>query len=153
MCGVCRYMRSHPDFKLAIMNSKYFNTLGTEEAMTVVRRYGAPFTSKRMYTHFRMHQRRERQLMIGKPATVDGVIINWDDKPEEGFHRLALDDFIRAGERKMKAGEMPVNAQTFLSAIKIKLDDESRGKDRKADIFKTMFKGAAPSGSGQSEGS
>jgi hypothetical protein len=59
---------------------------------------------------------------------------------------MGLDDFIQAGRDKLARGELVINSQTFLTAIKIKKDDEKSNKDRKVDLLRTMFSGAGPSG-------
>lgn len=146
-------MRKHEDFKLAIMNSSYFNHKGTETASQVLLRYEAPFNIKAFYTHCGRHQKKDmiaRKMRMeilkqsGLPApNIQGVPIDLIKKPkEEGEFRMGLDEFIAAGRAKLNRGELPITAQTFLQAIKIKVDDESKNKDRGADLFKTMFKGA-----------
>lgn len=152
-CKACVYMKAHPDFKLAIMNSSYFNHHGTEAALAVCNRYAPPFSVKALYQHFGRHQRKDmeaRRMRLailgqkGLPApNIQGIPLEIIKAPPiDGEFRLGLDEFIKAGRKKLDMGEMPINAANYLQAIKIKVDDESKNKDRGAKVFETMFKGA-----------
>ena len=152
-CQVCVYMKAHPDFKMAIQNSSYFNHHGTESPPDVLRRYDAPFNIRAFYLHAGRHQkkdmeaRRMRLAILGQSGlpkpNIQGVPIDIiKSAPVDGEFRLGLDEFIKAGRKKLDMGEMPINAANYLQAIKIKVDDESKNKDRGAKVFETMFKGA-----------
>jgi hypothetical protein len=75
------------------------------------------------------------QDLINSP---DGIINN---------HELGLDEIIHHGRNLLASGQMQVTAQHFISAIKVKADIEKSNKDRKLDLLKSMFTGAAPGSS------
>lgn len=113
-----------------------------------------------MYSHFKRHQPKDvakkiedekdalhRDMKKGlvklPPQYVSGIplaVLGDDVKP----HEVGLDEFIKLGREKLNRGEMPINAATYLQAIKTKADIDKANKDRGVDVFKTMFKGAAP---------
>lgn len=158
-CSVCQYMKTHQDFRLAVMNSSYFNIYGEEKLSQVLLRYNVEFNLPLMYAHFKRHQPRDIQKKIDdeknelyrarkkgliKPKFIQGVpleVLGTDVKA----HEIGLDDFIKLGHEKLRRAEMPINAATYLQAIKIKADIDKSNKDRGVDVFKTMFRGAAPS--------
>lgn len=154
-CTICQYMKRHQDFRLAILNSTYFNEEGIESPNQVMKRYGVDFKIRTMYSHFQRHMYREiysKTELAKQPVMIQGVpsdiIADEGGTPAE----IGLEQFIKLGTAKLNRGELPINASNYLQAIKIQTDKEIKTKDRKADLFKTMFKGAAP-GPKQSEGS
>jgi K+-transporting ATPase c subunit len=59
-------------------------------------------------------------------------------------YELGLDEFIEMGRAKLKIGDMNISAANYISAIKVKADIESRTKDRRLEMLRSMFAGAAP---------
>jgi hypothetical protein len=168
-CSVCQFMKTRKDYRIAIMNSKYFDPGGIEGLIEVNERYGAPFKLPTLYRHLQRHQskdieRSERLAKIeGKetphqrrrsdryvtpldPAFQNTTqIIETDDFPKKEYE-VGLDEFIKLGRDRLKHGEMAVSAANFIAAIKTKADIERSNKDRRLEMLKTMFAGAAPEG-------
>lgn len=141
-CSVCRYMNYHGDFRLAVLNSNMFNRKNPETLPQVMYRYNV---SAFKLATLRQHIRRHMQVELAKddPVIISGIpidVVGQDLKP----HEIGLDHFIKLGTEKLKRGEMPITASNYLQAIKTKAEIEKSTKDRKADIFKAMFTGAAP---------
>jgi hypothetical protein len=59
-------------------------------------------------------------------------------------HEQALDAFIERGKAQLDLGQMNISAANYVQAIKVKADIDMRTKDRKLDMLKSMFAGAAP---------
>jgi hypothetical protein len=158
-------MRRHQDFRLAILNSTYFNIHGVESPKQVIARYQAPIKMDTFYGHAKRHQyrdraKRDRELetelnggVVETPKThIQGVPVDvmfeGETKPD---YVLGLEEFVKLGRDKVNRGEMPVTAANYLQALKIQSDREKSNRDSKVDVFKTMFKGAAPT-DGQQQG-
>lgn len=163
------------------MNSTYFNMNGTETLMDVNNRYAQPFKMPTFYRHMSRHQtadihiaeklaeakgvstpnwqRRTRQTAHKEvPSELKKVDMEAIDNTValiEGrsttVHEQALDEFISIGRAKMDLGQVPISAANYIAAIKIKADIEMRTKDRKLDLLKNMFSGAAPKHDGQAD--
>jgi hypothetical protein len=145
-CSVCRYMKAHGDFRLAVLNSNMFNRKNPETLPQVMYRYNiTQFSRPALYQHIKKHM----QVELAKdepPVIISGIpidVVGADIKP----HEIGLDHFIKLGTEKLKRGEMPITASNYLQAIKTKADIDKSNKDRKVDVLKSMFAGAAPSGS------
>jgi hypothetical protein len=61
-------------------------------------------------------------------------------------HEIALDDFIKLGRERVRKGEIVISASNYIAAIKVKADIERSTKDRRLEMLRTMFAGAAPKG-------
>lgn len=149
-CSVCQFLKKNKDIRDRIMQSTYFNPLGNESLLTIFHEVGDPFPPTSIYTHIQRHQTRDiikAEKRLTKATTNRPVISFVDDNnnlvgPPQ--HVLGLDEFIREGREKLATGELGITSSTYLQAIKVKADIEKSTKDRRADLFKTMFKGAAP---------
>lgn len=81
-----------------------------------------------------------RELLDSTEKAVEGDVI------PRMQHEVALDDFIKLGREKVRKGEMLISAANYIAAIKVKTDIERSTKDRRLEMLKTMFAGAAPKG-------
>lgn len=59
-------------------------------------------------------------------------------------HEIGLDAFIAMGTDRLKHKEMSISASNYLAAIKIKAEIERTTKDRRLEMLRSMFAGAAP---------
>jgi hypothetical protein len=59
-------------------------------------------------------------------------------------HEIALDEFIAIGRDKLKHNDMAISAANLIAAVKTKADIERTTKDRRLEMLKSMFAGAAP---------
>lgn len=73
--------------------------------------------------------------------TVD--VVEADVIPRQRYE-VALDEFIALGADRLKHGDMQISAANFISAIKVKVEHERNTKDRRLEMLKNMFVGAAP---------
>lgn len=153
-CSVCQMMKKNTQFRFKIFNSSYFNPESTRGPMRVNKEYGNPFSYGNLYRCLKVHH--GAQLINPTVQVVDGhLVIDNRLKPAyeivEGIppgsvtnHELGLDDFIAKGREKLARGELQITASTFLTAIKTKMDNDAKTKDRRADMLQGLFKGAAP---------
>jgi hypothetical protein len=123
--------------------------------MKVNKQYGSPFKQAMLYSCLRTHHHQE---IVRPPTHIDEkgqVILDNRYKPtfeviesiptgSTSNHELGLDDFIAKGRVMLAKGELRITASTFLTAVKTKMDNEARTKDRRADMLQGLFKGAAP---------
>lgn len=131
-------------------------------------RWGFPVKDQTLYRHMKRHQikdieRSETLLKIqGKESAVwqrtagnrsikknPKEIIETTEKVIEGTpgrqaHEIGLDEFIEVGRAKLKIGDMNISAANYVTAIKIKAEIESKTKDRRLEMLRSMFSGAAP---------
>lgn len=153
-CAVCQYMKRNKEFRTRVFESSYFNPDGHESPMDVVRSYGDVFGQSLVYACLKRHHghnlvRPPVQVVDGK-TIVDNRFKNTVDVIENiqpssvTNHELGLDDFIAKGREKLSRGELQITASTFLTAIKTKMDNDAKTKDRRADMLQGLFKGAAP---------
>lgn len=155
------------------MASTYFNPDGTETLLQVNNRYGQPFKMPTLYRHMSRHQADDIHVSeeLAKARGIESK--NWQRRTVQTAHKVgprapgldkevientvavvegnadpqfvqALDEFITVGRAKMGLGQVPISASNYIAAIKVKADIEMRTKDRKLDMLKTMFSGAAP---------
>jgi hypothetical protein len=75
---------------------------------------------------------------------IDNTVAIIEGGRATSVHEQALDEFISIGRAKMDLGQVPISAANYIAAIKIKADIEKGNKDRKVDLLKNMFSGAAP---------
>lgn len=149
-CQVCQYMKKNQDFRYRIMQSTYFNPQGSENLMGVVHAFGDPFKSSIMYAHMKRHQPKDLVKAAklfdenGNAEVVNTVRMLETPTRAETAHEMGLDDFIQLGRDKLARGEMSITATTYLTAIKVKMDNEAKTKDRRVDVMKGLFSGAAP---------
>jgi len=151
-CSVCQYMKKNRDFRYRIMQSTYFNPNGTESAGEVVHAFGDPFVLSTFYAHMQRHQHKDlikAQVVYDKselaktetvsPAVVIGAVEG--EIVSSRPHEQGLDEFIKEGREKLIRKELQITSTSYLQAIKIKMDNEAKTKDRRLDAVKTMFKG------------
>lgn len=62
-------------------------------------------------------------------------------------YEIGLDEFIEVGRAKLRIGDMNISAANYISAIKVKADIERTTKDRRLEMLRSMFAGAAPGSS------
>jgi hypothetical protein len=72
-------------------------------------------------------------------------VVEADVIPRQPYE-IALDEFIALGADRLRHGDMQISASNFVAAIKAKIDHERNTKDRRLDMLKNMFTGAAPKG-------
>lgn len=167
-CSVCQYMKKHQDFRAACLRSTYFDPNGRESLLSVCERWGYPIKMPNVYRHMQRHQikdieRSERLAKVsGEPSKVwqrtagnRGLekkpveLTNTEEiieAPVETRQRyeVGLDEFIEAGRDRLKHNEMAISAPNYISAIKVKADIERTTKDRRLEMLRSMFAGAAP---------
>lgn len=162
-CAVCKFMKKNKDFKIACMQSTYFNPDGAATLTDVNLSFNEPFKLPALYQHFKRHQKaavlRAQQKAKATGSRLSSHAVIKQTKAAEaariaalvegevsstGAHERGLDAFIAAGRAKLDVGEMSITAATFLQAIKVKAEIEKSTKDRRMDAVKTLFKGAAP---------
>jgi hypothetical protein len=171
-CQVCQRMKKDRDFRDACLASTYFNPDGKETLMAVNNKYGHPFKMPTLYRHMTVHQAEDIR-MSEKLAEIRGIQTpNWQRRTTRGQDKQidvqaventvalvegknvkpsfeqALDEFIEVGRAKMSARDIPISAANYIAAIKVKADIEMRTKDRRLDLLKGMFQGAAPKNDG-----
>lgn len=166
-CTVCQYMKKHKEYRDACLRSTYFDPRGTESLGAVNDKWGTPVKVQTLYRHMQRHQTRDI-VNAEALARLNGTPLVWQRtrKPKEvdkealtntaavveapvgsaQQHEQGLDDFIQKGRVKLATGEMTINAANYLSAIKIKADIEKNTKDRRIELLRNMFSGAAPKG-------
>jgi 5-hydroxyisourate hydrolase-like protein (transthyretin family) len=59
-------------------------------------------------------------------------------------YEIGLDEFIALGRDRLKHNEMAISAANFIAAVKVKADIERTTKDRRLEMLRSMFSGAAP---------
>jgi hypothetical protein len=79
------------------------------------------------------------ELLDNTVKVIEGEVL-----PSRQKHEVALDKFIALGEEEMRQGKLSITSSHLLNAIKIKADIEMRTKDRRLEMLKNMFTGAAP---------
>lgn len=167
-------MKKDKMFREACMASTYFDPNGMETLLEVNNRYGQPFKMPTLYRHMSRHQaddihiseklaesrgiqspnwqRRTRQTAhkslpvapgLDKEAVENTVAIVEGSNAKPEFEQ-ALDEFIQVGRAKMDLGQVPISASNYIQAIKVKADIEMRTKDRRLEMLRGMFTGAAP---------
>jgi hypothetical protein len=157
-CGTCNFMRLHPDFRLRMMQSTYFNPSGTESLLKVLHDFGDVLKPPSVYMHIRRHQQKDliraREQFLHRANDGKNVFIRQDARvpgtPDEaiegevvatGQHEAGLDEFIAEGRRKLLGGKMTITATNYLAAIKIRTEIDKSTKDRRLDMIKSFFGG------------
>lgn len=110
--------------------------------------YKVPFSEPSFYKHALRHQGKDRILAMPVEKikekqerikqlkeTFQIVESNSDSTTA---HEIGLDDFIEQGRDQLARREMPISANTFLTAIRTKADIEAHNKDRKLDVLKSF---------------
>lgn len=136
--------------------------------MAVNERWSHPVKLPTLYQHMQRHQKKdiERGQMLGK---MNGQPDIWQREagnrglkkqdplgnttdiveapvPTGQKHEIGLDEFIEMGRAKLKIGDMNISAANYISAIKVKAEIERTTKDRRLEMLRSMFSGAAPKG-------
>ena len=152
-CSVCQYCKKNKEFRVRLFSSSYFSPEATESPMDVNKAYKNIFGQSTLYACLKRHHGQD----LVRPASkvVDGQLVI-DNRMKATYeviervggpttnHELGLDDFIEQGRQKLANGELSITATTFLQAIKTKMDNDAKTKDRRADLLSGLFKGAAP---------
>lgn len=171
---VCQYMKKHQDYRFACLRSTYFDPNGTESLLAVHERFGNPFKQPTLYRHMQLHQKRdiersERLAKVnGEPSkvwqrnTVKSVVkadpevektkelLQNTEKVVEApvgprqQYEIGLDEFIALGRDRLQHNEMAISATNYIQAIKVKAEIEKTTKDRRLEMLRSMFQGAAP---------
>lgn len=159
-------------FRIDVLRSSYYDINGEESMAQVNLRYGSPFTMIHLYKHCLRHQpsalkearkrkstkswrKNIKHLPTGElienkdiepPAIPLATTIAVIETPQVANtpHERALDEFIRKGRIALDYNELKVTPVTLLQAIKIKSEIERSTKDRRLEMLKNMFTGAAP---------
>lgn len=164
-------MKKHQDYKQALLRSTYFDPNGRESLLAVNERWGHPVKVQTLYRHMKRHQIKDIQRsetllkMNGQESavwqrTAGNRGLKKEDKdalestteiieaPVETRqnHEVGLDEFIQMGRAKLKIGDMNISAANYITAIKTKAEIERTTKDRRLEMLRSMFQGAAPKG-------
>lgn len=138
--------------------------------MAVNERWGYPLKQPTLYQHMKRHQKKdiERSERIAEVSGTPSVV--WQrtagnrglkkEEPKELLentgkvieapvgarqkYEIGLDEFIEAGRDRLKHNEMTISAANYISAIKVKAEIERTTKDRRLEMLRSMFTGAAP---------
>lgn len=153
-------MRTHPRFKLDTLQSTYFNPKGEESLTACNTRWKTGIGMPLLYKHMQKHQASDiayseaSALITGEPSKVPQrkkdeldateALIEGPSMTPQSEYEIGLDDFIRMGTARLKSGGMQISAANYIQAIKTKADIERTQKDRKLELLKSMFSGAAP---------
>lgn len=153
-CMVCHRLKNDKVFRERIFLSSYF-TDNKESPNKVNTSFGSPFKRVTLYFCLRQHHGSDALRPATKVTSTGKVLVDQRFKPTfeviesvPGLpttnHELGLDRFIEKGRAKLESGEMQITATTYLQAIKVKMDNDAKTKDRRLDMLSGMFKGAAP---------
>jgi hypothetical protein len=169
-CQVCQYMKKHQEFKQACQRSTYFDPNGKESLFAVSEKWGHPVKMPTLYRHMQRHQKRDienseelarisgqasavwqRQATRGKDKAEEVVeliqntekVIDANSTPRAAYE-VGLDEFIALGRANLRTQNMSISASNYIAAIKVKADIERSNKDRRVDLLRNMFAGAAP---------
>lgn len=162
-------MKKHKDYRQALLRSTYFRPDGRESLLAVNERWGHPVKVQTLYRHMKRHQIKdiEASEALNKINGTESVVwqrtagnrgLKKDDKevltntaevieaPVDTTqnHELGLDEFIKRGRASLAIGEMNISAANYIKAIKVKADIEKNTKDRRLEMLRSMFTGAAP---------
>lgn len=158
-CSHCKWMKSHPGYAYRLFNTRHFEPqTGMESIVDVVAAFNCRINMNTIYLCLKKHHAQ----MKGKPAIrvgkdgkilVDKNYITTQDliNSPDGIihtHEIALDEIIQEGRNLLASGQMVITAQHLIAAAKTKADIEKSNKDRKLDLLKSMFTGAAPGHNG-----
>jgi hypothetical protein len=159
-------MKKHPDYRKACLQSTYFNPNGRESLLAVNERWGYPVKQPTLYQHMKRHQKKdidtaeELNRISGTQSAVwqrtagnrglkkeeleNTVEIVETTRTSDQEHEVGLDEFIAMGRAKLRTQDMSISAANYLTAIKIKAEIEKTTKDRRLELLRSMFTGAAP---------
>lgn len=152
-CSVCQFSKKNKDFRTRLFSSSYFNPEATESPMDVVHDYKGIFGQSLLYACLKRHH--SKDLIRPASKIINGELVI-DNRMKPTFeviervggattnHELGLDDFIEKGRTMLANGELRITATTYLTAIKTKMDNDAKTKDRRVDLLSNLFKGAAP---------
>lgn len=140
--------------------------------MAVNERWSHPFKMPTLYRHMQLHQKRDiqrserlakiegkeskvwqRNTIKQAPKREEDVVTEIIESTEKVLesngipnqkHEVVLDKFIAIGEDRLAHNEIPITATNLLKAIEIKAKIDQSTKDRKLDMLRSMFTGAAP---------
>lgn len=133
-------MKRNKNFTERLFSSKYFDKTSDESLPQVIRDFQAPLNVQSVYVCLKRHHLQYTTDLKKFENTIQLI----DPQAGETEHELGLDEFIKRGREKVNTGEIAINATSYLAAIRIKADIEKSSKDRKLDMLKQMFQGAAP---------
>lgn len=107
---------------------------------------GEPSKVWQRNTNQTSHKREAEKEVIKKSEdlianTVD--VVEADVLPRQGYE-IGLDEFIALGRDRLKRGDMSISSSNYIAAIKVKAEIERTTKDRRLEMLKNMFVGAAP---------
>jgi len=139
-CSICKYMKKNKNFTERVFSSKYFDKTSDESLAQVIRDFNAPLNIQTVYNCIKRHHLQQTTAL----AKFENTIKLINPTAGETEHELGLDEFIHLGREKVSTGEIKINAQTYLGAIKIKAEIEKGNKDTKLELLKQMFQGASP---------
>lgn len=148
-CVHCKYMKKKPGYTYRVFNSKYFNSQGQESLPDVWRSFGVDMHPQTIYNclkrHFKNYKPAVSMTLNGdisqKLAATEGLL---EGRIPLNSHEVGLEEFISQGREMVRRGEMAITASNYITAIKVKSEIDRTNKDRKLDLLKTMFSGAAP---------
>lgn len=117
-----------------------------EIAENMVSVTGEPSKVWQRHTGQTAHKRVEESRQLAKTEDILGTtvaVVEADVLPRQAYE-IGLDEFIALGRDRLKHGDMAISASNYIAAIKTKAEIERTTKDRRLEMLKNMFVGAAP---------
>lgn len=117
-----------------------------ERAERLAKIAGEPSKVWQRQTGQSKHKREAEEVKLAKTESLLAntvEVIEADVMPRQAYE-VGLDQFIAMGADRLKHGEMSISAANYISAIKVKAEIERTTKDRRLEMLKNMFVGAAP---------
>lgn len=154
-CITCRAAKKDAKLRDRIYRATYHKEVGDESLRDIA--LEVPVSAVAMYNHARKHladrepRPETKQLKIEKKtAEIKAAVhkkhelsIDHEEISSDLESVEALKEYIRQGYSMVKEGKINITPQSFLQAIRIDIDYESKKQDRQVDIIKTMMRFAS----------
>jgi hypothetical protein len=128
---------------------------GDETIAQISKELGMHYTS--LYNHMQKHVSVRERDGVRKVAIMDKkredikaqvqkkheLAIDHKDVKDDVLGAAIMEDYLAQAGTLVREGKIPITAQSFLTAVRISLDYESKKKDRQLDVVKTMYRYAA----------
>lgn len=151
-CRGCQVSRGNQALRNRIYNAQFKREQGDETLADIAKEVG--ISQPALYNHAKVHLATRdrddtRKALILAKKTVDlkaavakklEVSVDHEEVLAEGEAATALNEYVAQGHVMVKEGKIKITAQSFLQAVRISLDYESKKKDREVDIIKTMYR-------------
>lgn len=153
-CSHCNFMKKYKAYCQEVFNSTYFDKTEQLTLPSVMAKYSCTIPRQTVYNCLKRHH----AAFLNRPATrvnsKGEVVVDSRFAATETIldtptglvknHELGLDEFINKGRDMVARGEIAITAANYITAIRIKSEIDKSNKDRKLDLLKSMFSGAAP---------